>query len=58
MKTHKNYKKIPQKYRKNAEKHRKTRENAGKRRNAPKNKEILKKAPLWRHLGRPLGTFW
>ena len=36
----------------------KTQENVEKCRNVRKNEEILKKAPLWRHLGRPLGTFW
>ena len=39
-------------------KRRKTKKNAGKRRNTPKNEKILTKAPLWRRLGRPLGTFW
>ena len=57
MTTHKNYKKIPKKYGKNAEKHRKTQENAEKRRKTSQNKEILKKVTLWRHLGRALGTF-
>ena len=33
-------------------------ENAKKRRKTLKNKEILKKVTLWRHLGRALGTFW
>ena len=29
-----------------------------KHRKTLKNKEILKKVTLWRHLGRALGTFW
>ena len=33
-------------------------ENAKKRGKTLKNKEILKKVTLWRHLGRALGTFW